>query len=115
MILKRLSSYHVVELMRDEIMSTYESLIIDVPSPTQKRKVRLDWLESGFRVSWSTGGRPFQRAFRVDLQLDWITRIPTKDPQSQEKRRDDVGIPIWLYRFILGHDLEGLRKAIKKS
>lgn len=96
-------------------MSKDKSLIIDVPSPTQSRQVKLDLLESGFRVSWSTGGRPFQQAFRVDLQLDWITRIPTKDPQSQEKRRDDVGIPIWLYKFILGHDLEGLRNAIKKS
>ena len=96
-------------------MASGKSLTIDVPSPKQKRQVKLDLLDSGFRVSWSSGGRPFQQAFRIDLQLDWITRIPTKDSKTGEKRRDDVGIPIWLYRYILGHDLDGLRKVIEKQ
>ncbi len=96
-------------------MASEKSLTIDVPSPKQKRKVKLDLLGVGFRVSWSSGGRPFQQAFRVDLQLDWITRIPTKDSEAGEKRRDDVGIPIWLYRYVLGHDLDELRKAIEKQ
>ncbi|MFW9919864.1 MAG: hypothetical protein ACFFED_09710 [Candidatus Thorarchaeota archaeon] len=96
-------------------MSEGKSLTIDVPSPSQKRQVQLDLLDVGFRVSWSTGGRPFQQAFRVDLQMGWITRIPTKDAETKEKRRDDVGIPIWLYRYILGHDLEDLQKAIRKQ
>ena len=96
------------------MVTSGKTLIIKVPSPKQKRFVKLDWLDVGFRVSWSTGGRPYQQAFRVDLQLDWITRIPTKDPKIGEKRRDDVGIPIWLYRYIFGYDFNELKKAIEK-
>ena len=89
-------------------MSIKKTLEVTVPSPTETRKIMLELLKSGYRVSWRSGNRTFQPAFRVDLQTTprWITLIFQRE--SGDKRRADVGIPVWVFRFILGYELDEL-------
>ena len=74
-------------------------------------------MKSGVRVWWSSGGRDLQQAFRIDLQtpIPWISQIHIKDPDIREKRKQDVGIPIWVFRFILSYELEDLIKSIERE
>ena len=98
-------------------MSEGKTLIVDVPSSKQKKRIKLDRVKSGVRVSWSTGDEPFQQAFRVDTQVPvrWITPISRKYPDSSEMRRPDVGIPVWIYRFILSYELDDLVKLVEEK
>ena len=96
-------------------MSVQKTLVVNVPSPTESRKVKLELLEVGFRVSWSSGNPEFQRAFTVDLQVGWIRPLHRKKNGSSELRSPDVGPPIWLYRFIFGFELDELRASIERE
>lgn len=94
-----------------------KQLIIEVPSSSQKKELLLERVKSGVRVSWRTGGGKFQQAFRVDIQVPvkWITPINKKYPDSSEMRRSDVGIPVWIYRFILSYELNELVELVEQN
>jgi len=98
-------------------MSVEKTLIAEVPSPTERRRLKLELVGSGIRVSWSSGNDSFQQAFRIDYQVKprWFTPISQKYPDSSEMRRSDVGIPVWIYRFILGFELDELRAAVERE
>ena len=98
-------------------MSAKKELVVEIPSPGQKRKVKLDLVKSGVRVWWSSGNRDFQQAFRIDLQtgVPWISQIHVKDSETGEKRRKDVGIPVWVFKFVLSYELDDLMKAVERE